>query len=294
MTTPNFANKLTFNAIDVETANADLSSICQIGIAHVHEGQIVDTWKSLIDPDDWFDDWNVAIHGIIQDDVEDAPMMPEVIDELCRRLRSSILVSHTWFDKVSLERAMDKYHLEQLDVTWLDSAKIVRRAWPEKYGRRGYGLSSVAYDLGIDFQHHDALEDARAAAAIVVRACVDTGLGVEAWLDEVKRPIGLKRKSTKSATKERRNPDGNLFGEAVVFTGKLSFSRSIATKRALGAGCDVQSSVNERTTMLVVGMQDKSKLNGYEKSFKHRKAEAAVSRGIQIQIISEADFLAIT
>ena len=48
----------TFNAIDVETANADRSSICQIGIVHVRDGRIQDTWKALINPEDWFDWFN--------------------------------------------------------------------------------------------------------------------------------------------------------------------------------------------------------------------------------------------
>ncbi len=121
-------HELSFNAIDVETANADRSSICQIGIAHVSNGKIEDTWKSLIDPEDWFDPWNVDVHGITQDSVKGAPTLPEVRNELRRRLRDSVLVSHTSFDRVAFERAMDKYSLEPLKVTWLDSAKIVRRA----------------------------------------------------------------------------------------------------------------------------------------------------------------------
>ena len=99
----------TFNAIDVETANADRSSICQIGIVHVRDGRIQDTWKALINPEDWFDWFNIEVHGIEQKDVEDAPTLPEVRDELRRRLRGSILVSHTSFDRVAFERAMDKY-----------------------------------------------------------------------------------------------------------------------------------------------------------------------------------------
>ena len=49
-------NGLNFDAIDVETANADHSSICQIGIVHVWNGQICDKWVSLVYPEDWFDD----------------------------------------------------------------------------------------------------------------------------------------------------------------------------------------------------------------------------------------------
>ena len=43
-------------------------------------------------------------------------------------------------------------------------------------------------------------------------------------------------------------------------------------------------------TMLVVGTQDSSRLNGYEKSGKHRKAESLIEKGADIQILSESDF----
>ena len=180
---------LTFNAIDVETANADRASICQIGIVHVRDGVIHDQWQTLINPEDRFDRRNVAIHGITEDKVNNSPVLPEVRDELRRRVRGSVLVSHTSFDRVAFERAMIKYNLEQLQVNWLDSAKIVRRAWVDRYARRGYGLKNVAQDLGISFKHHDALEDARAAAEIVLRACAATEFDIAEWLRRVESPI---------------------------------------------------------------------------------------------------------
>ncbi len=42
--------------------------------------------------------------------------------------------------------------------------------------------------------------------------------------------------------------------------------------------------------MLIVGIQDQSKLRGYEKSSKHRKAEVMIEKGSEIQILSESDF----
>ncbi len=164
---------LTFNSIDVETANVDRASICQIGVVHVREGEILEQWQTLINPGQWFDPCNVSIHGISEQDIKNSPTLPEVREELRRRLRGSILVSHTSFDRVAFERAMARDGLEQLQVTWLDSARIARRAWPEDYGRSGWGLKNIAKDLGISFNHHNALEDARAAAEIVLRACAD-------------------------------------------------------------------------------------------------------------------------
>lgn len=287
---------LTFNSIDVETANADRASICQIGIVHVHDGEIRDQWKTFVDPDDWFDPWNIGIHGIDEATVRGSPTLPEVRDELRRRLRDSVLVSHTAFDRVAFERAMDKYNLEHLQVTWLDSARVARRAWPDRYGRRGWGLKNIAADMEISFKHHDALEDAKASAKIVLLACDVVKLDIEGWLQRVERPIvpSSSRSSSGSATslsvKREGNSEGSLYGETVVFTGRLSIPRKEAASLAADCGCNVILNVSKKTTMLVVGVQERDKLNGYEKSSKHRKAESLINQGVDIQILSENDF----
>ena len=110
-------------------------------------------------------------------------------DDLSSRLRGSVLVSHSSFDRTAFEQATDYYELEQLQVTWLDSVRIARRTWPDRYGRRGYGLKSIATDLGIVFEHHRALDDAKAAAQIVLKACEITNLDIDEWLARVKKPI---------------------------------------------------------------------------------------------------------
>ena len=279
---------LTFNSIDVETANADRASICQIGIVHVSNGEIRDQWKTLVDPEDWFDPWNIQIHGIDRDTVKNSPTLPEVRDELRRRLRGSVLVSHTAFDRVAFERAMTKYDLEQLQVTWLDSAKIARRAWPSDFGIRGWGLKKIAKRLEIVFKHHDALEDARAAAEIVLRACDATQLDIEEWLKRVKYPIF----PSETARSVRREGDieGPLFGETLAISGTLAMPRKEAADMAARVGCNVANNVTKKTTILVLGIQDRKRFNGYDKSSKHRQAESLISKGIQIDIISEMDF----
>ena len=87
----------------------DRASICQIGIVHVRNGEIEDQWQTLINPEDWFDPWHVSIHGIDENDVRNSPTLPEGRDELRRGLRGSVLVSHTSFDRVALERAMTRH-----------------------------------------------------------------------------------------------------------------------------------------------------------------------------------------
>ena len=175
---------LTFNVIDVETANADPSSICQIGIVNVRDGIIKGQLSVLVDPEVQFNDFNVRLHGIDQDRVESMETFPQLEPRLRRVLEGTVLVSHTGFDRVALDGAMTRYGLALIRATWLDSAMIARRAWPHRYNRRrGWRLASIAADLGITFRHHDALEDARAAAEIVIRACRHTGLDIDEWLE---------------------------------------------------------------------------------------------------------------
>jgi DNA polymerase-3 subunit epsilon len=276
-----------FTAIDVETANPDLASICQVGIATVRGDTVTDVWTALVDPRMPFHPYNVAIHGIDAAAVAGAPTFSEMVGELESRLcpfSPAIVVSHTSFDRVSLSRAGEC----SLPVTWLDSARITRRAWPEQYARKGYGLATIAHDLGIEFRHHDAGEDARVAAEIVLRASAKMQLGIEDWFLELSQC-----KVSKSGGSIRRggNVEGPLCGETLTFTGALSLTRKSAADLAAAAGCAVHPGVTNETTLLVVGTQDIARLAGHEKSAKHRKAEALIEAGYPIRIIAEADFM---
>ena len=278
-----------FVAIDVETANADMASICQIGLAKFKDGQLVEEWSSLIDPEDYFDFINIDIHGITEEDVVGAPTFSEVVDELSNYLSGSVCVSHTHFDRVSVGRALEKYSLNPIDTIWLDSARVARRTW-EECSWRGYGLSNVCKIIGYDFKHHDALEDAKAAGRVLIAAIEKTGLDVDSWLKRVRQPIDPANSSTGSAINRDGNPEGELYGEVLVFTGALEIPRKEAADLAASIGCTVASGVTKKTTLLVVGDQDVTKLAGKAKSSKHLKAEQLITKGQEIRIIKESDF----
>lgn len=278
-----------FTAIDVETANADLSSICQIGLASFEDGQLINTWTSLIDPVDYFDGINISIHGITESDVEGKPRFPDIASKLVDILSDSVVVSHTAFDRTSLRSAYIKSGLSVPDFTWLDSAKVVRRTW-QQFATAGYGLSSVANFLGVEFRHHDALEDATAAGKVLIQAIEESGISLSEWLVRSLQPIGSRENS--SITRDG-NPDGVLFGEKVVFTGALTIPRREIADIASDAGLEVLASVTKKATLLVVGDQDVSKLAGHTKSSKHRKAEAAIQKGQALRILRESDLMAL-
>lgn len=274
-----------FLALDFETANAKLSSICQIGLVKFRNGEPTETFSTLVDPEDFFDQMNVAIHGIDESRVIGAPKFPEVYRELSEWISGSIVACHTLFDRAAMRQTSERYGLGETECIWLDTTRVVRRVWPQ-YAHSGYGLANLAKDFRIEFLHHDATEDARATGLILSKALREGGKSLEEWLTRSLTPLspyeGMARTS---------NPDGPLVGETVVFTGALSIPRKRAADLAAHLGCEVAASVSRHTTLLVVGDQDVTKLNpGQTKSTKHVKAEALISEGVPIKILRESDF----
>jgi DNA polymerase-3 subunit epsilon len=97
-----------------------------------------------------------------------------------------------------------------------------------------------------------------------------------------------------SSSKRDGNPEGQLFGETLVFTGSLAIPRREAADAAAAAGCRVDESVTKHTTMLVVGDQDvRTLIAGHVKSTKYMKAEQLIGKGQLIRILGESDFMRI-
>lgn len=274
-----------FVIVDVETANPNLASICQVGVAVFEKGLLRESWNSLVDPEDYFDPYNVAIHGIDQAMVSGAVRWFDIHERLRANFSGQVVASHTPFDRTAIQKACQRAATSAFECRWLDTARVVRRAWPA-FSRSGYGLSNVAAHFGIKFKHHDAEEDARAAGEILLRALKETGSTASEW-------CALSRRSTSAApasVASEANPDGPLYGDVVVFTGTLSIPRQEAAAAAAAAGCEVATGVTKHTTILVVGDQDIRRLAGADKSSKHRKAEELMANGQRIRVVGESDF----
>ena len=281
-----------FLAIDVETANSDMASICQIGFVIYSKGQIIKEWSSLINPEDYFDYWNESIHNISEDEVAQSPRFPEIHEFLKSNLENHICVCHTHFDRVSINRTCIKYGLPLIQNNWIDTAKVSRRCWDE-FAYKGYGLSNVCKKLGYSFNHHDALEDAKASAYILISAIKEKENTIDDWLVSVNNPILSNAKSYGKSVSKEGNPDGHLFGEVLVFTGSLQIPRREASMLASQIGCKVENIVTKKTSLLVVGDQDINRLSGKKKSSKHIKAEKLKVKGRNIRILKESDFIAL-
>lgn len=158
-----------FVALDVETANNDRASICQVGVACVRPDDSIETWVTLVDPQ--ARTWAfTGLHGIDARMVQGAPTFDAVLNLLEPALNGHTVYAHSGFDRSAIRAACAALGRDEPIWDWQDSVAVARRTWPELKGCGGHGLASLKTHLGLTFEHHDAGEDARAAAQLVLRA----------------------------------------------------------------------------------------------------------------------------
>jgi DNA polymerase III subunit epsilon len=158
-----------FFALDVEPANHDRASICQIGVACVRPDNTIATWVTYLDPQ--VDHWAFTyLHKIDARTVRGAPIFRDVLPVLMDAIQNGVVYQHSNFDRGAVAAACQKNALPKPAWHWHDSVQVARRAWPALRGNGGHGLASLKVHLGLSFEHHDAGEDARAAAEVVLHA----------------------------------------------------------------------------------------------------------------------------
>lgn len=164
---------LDFTAVDVETANWNWGSVCQIGAVRFRDGKEVESRSWLCTPPpglDGFDDINVSIHGITADDVADAPGFAHAAGELIDFLGDDVFIAHNaQFDSTALRQALLACGADVPRLSFACSLALARNASASGVIEvANHKLPTVAKVAGMDaFQHHDACADARAAGVIV-------------------------------------------------------------------------------------------------------------------------------
>lgn len=157
-----------FAAIDFETANNERSSVCSVGIVIVRDGEIVDSFYSLINPEpNYYNYWCSQVHGLTREDTDTAPIFPEVWKQIEPLIEGLPLVAHNRpFDESCLKAVFRVYQMDYPDYEFHCTLIQSRRVWPE--GR--HNLDVIAARCGYNLTaHHHALADAEACGAIALR-----------------------------------------------------------------------------------------------------------------------------
>lgn len=159
-----------FTAVDVEWATRD-QMICQIGLAVVRNGEIVEHAQWLVQPPgNEYDETLFRNHHVRPEMTADKP----TLEELWREIRHYFMTGQIWaHNAVSAEIPAFRKSLGEYGIPcdWLDirdSMELFRREGCSG----GNGLAQCAMAMGITFddtEHHDALYDAETLAEILIR-----------------------------------------------------------------------------------------------------------------------------
>ena len=156
-----------FIVFDVETPNHYNNRMSAIGITVIENGVITEECYSLVNPETYFDDFNVRLTGISEETVWDAPAFPDIWEEIEPIMSSGLLVAHNAvFDIGVLKKCLEHY-----EIYW---KPYVRYACTVQMGRRllpgmKHNLNVLCDYYGIGLQHHHAASDSHACAEILLR-----------------------------------------------------------------------------------------------------------------------------
>ena len=301
---------LNFVAIDFETATSIRSSICEIGITIVKNSTVVESKSWLVQPENnEYDDFNIYIHGIAPAMTKKAPTFPVIWNEVEPYLNGNIVVAHnTSFDMYALRDALLLHNIPFPTFKYYCSYRVAKYVINDCYS---YSLPDICERLNIPLgTHHRAEEDSTGCANVFIKCMNLDGINS---LDELQDKYNfrcgefdietfkpqLAKNLSKSTIKSKiigdpsKMDEGNYFyGKSVCFTGSFQYGiRTELLQKIADIGGIPVDSVTKKTNILVVGLQDFKKVGDSGMSSKQKKAIDLKSSGVDIEIMSESDFL---
>lgn len=236
--------------------------MCQVGLAKVINGEIVESTNWLVIPPtgvDSFEPRFIGIHGITPDHVRHSGISwAESLQRIQLLAGDLPFVAHNAsFDKTVYRMANAHIGVEANSAIWYDTLTIARRY----VSTPNHKLPTVAKALNLpEFQHHEAEADAVTSALIALT------LGTQHGLNSVHELWPTQKRSARSYPQYRFTriadlPEPNasapaehpLFGHHVVITGDLTgYSRDDFIIMVAELGAQPQLNVTRKTTMLIV------------------------------------------
>lgn len=172
---------LSFCSLDFETAYSQRFSVCSVGLVKYIDGEIADSYYSLIQPPwDAIPEWsqnNAYIHKIYDRELLDQKYWPTILremEEFCGDL--PILAHNAAFEKSCIKACNEHYGLTttlHYEDMW-DTLVLTKQIEPlfgitlKGRGTRTLNTLCLMYGCPMDGTHHNALDDSIAAGNLLV------------------------------------------------------------------------------------------------------------------------------
>jgi len=162
-----------FTVFDLETTGLSpiTDSIIEIGAVKISDGQIIDSFSTLVNPGHYIPAAATKANGITDDMVKDAPKICDVLPAFLQFVGNDVLVGHNAYSfdiKFLLVAAYDNGI--EIKNPVVDTLPLCRKLYPEF---KDHKLGTIAKELCIEMDNaHRSLCDATATAQIFLK-CID-------------------------------------------------------------------------------------------------------------------------
>ena len=169
--------------VDIETngGSGTRGRIIEIGIIRVEDGEVVEEYKSLVNPGGSIPFWIERLTGITNSDLIGAPYFEDIADDLRRIMDGAIFVAHN----VRFDYSFFRSHFAAVGHDYRPrlfcTVRMSRRLYAE---HRGHSLEKIIQRHGIVTKNrHRAFDDTKAMLDFVRLAIREKGH--EAFLENV-------------------------------------------------------------------------------------------------------------
>lgn len=298
-----------FVAIDLEAAANSFDSVCSIGAIRVENGQLVDQFYTLINPQLHPDAWSdkaIKIHGIRPVDVATAPLFPTLYWPLRKFIGDLPLVAHSMHNDIAMLHAMCiKHRLPKFSNQLFCSLQLAEHV----INTDRYAVCALVEQLlpQQTFNYHNALADAEACALLTLRLLAELGVTelsdpqvvdyAEFLTREQQSQRSLSTKVWHNLT-DRLVPYSRMRGEK-TFSSKSSVAVIGEFKKATRAeildtlnrrGIPATKKLTDRTTSVVVGQFPTRRPSNYNNHALANIFLAEKTEGRTFSLITEEDF----
>lgn len=281
-----------FTFFDLETPNRQNDKICSFGLIHMIDGEICFEREYFVNPDTYFDAFNVELHGVSPDMVKEAPTFDAIWPEIKGFFQDAVVVAHNaTFDLTVLSKVLYYYDIEvpplQYSCTWQMAKQ--RLKVPK------YSLDALCAHMGIPLnRHHNAMEDTYACMGIFTR--------LYAWFEYLPSDIVafIPRVDHRFTRKKDKVPNEALeYFESVDFkrlegllfclSGNFKYGSKAEVAAFLkGKGAKCHPSVTQAVDVLLVGTYGHDKWSFGTFGTKVMRAKQMKAAGHRIRIIDES------
>ena len=282
--------------MDFETTGYDREwdEIIEIGALKIIDGNVVDSFSSLVKPSVPIDGFITDLTGITNEMLETAPTIDKVMPLFLDFIADSIIVGHNVTFDLSFLR---NYSEKEIEPDYIDTLRLSRKLFKDMQHHR---LSDMAERLGIPRnREHRSIDDCETTLKLFT-ACRDEAVKQYGDINAFKAAFKPKKygKSGSRIDIDSLIADSNMIDEdnffydrECVFTGALEKMKRVdAMQLVVNVGGRVGNSVTKKTNYLILGNNDYCKAIKDGKSNKQKKAEQLKLKGQDIEVISEKTF----